>query len=223
MKRILPTILFIVTFVPSVGAVGPNPTKTEERKEMRQEIKEAASKARIIAKIKGTKAAVLGGKIESLNAPNFTVSKDGNTYTVNTDSKTVFRRKYWGKSAFNELQIGDTVNIHGKYAAEDKTTIQAVLIRDLSIQKRYGVFFGTVESVSQNTLILNTASSGKQTVTVSSSSRLINRKEQRIKLSDIGVGHLIRVKGLWNNTSNTITEVREVKDFSIPVVPSPTK
>ena len=43
--------------------------------------------------------------------------------------------------------------------------------------------------------------------------------------TDVQVGHRVRVKGLWDNKLNKITEVTQVKDFTIPaqgVAPTPT-
>jgi len=41
-------------------------------------------------------------------------------------------------------------------------------------------------------------------------------------MSDIEVGHRVRVKGIWDLTNKTISEVTQIKDFSIPIQPSPT-
>ena len=65
-----------------------------------------------------------------------------------------------------------------------------------------------------------TTVSGKradQTVTVDSSTKFSNRKGETITQSEITVGQRVRVKGLWNSNDNTVTEVKEVKDFALPV------
>jgi hypothetical protein len=41
-------------------------------------------------------------------------------------------------------------------------------------------------------------------------------------MADIQIGHRIRVKGIWDITNKTISEVTQIKDFSIPAKPSPT-
>lgn len=206
-----------------VVAQSPTQTKGEEKKEIRQEIKATIiQRPTIAAKIKGTRAVILGGKIESINRTILTVIKDNITYTVNTDNRTVIRRKFFGAAKLTEMQTGDIVNIHGKWADETQKTILATLVRDLSIQKRNGVFFGTVDSVSSNNIIISTQERGKETVTTSGTTRLVNRKMQRITLTDITPGQRIRVKGLWDSANNTITQVTQIKDFSLPVVVVPT-
>lgn len=70
---------------------------------------------------------------------------------------------------------------------------------------------------------IETVYQGSQTVTVTSSTKFVNRKVETIIQSDIAVGHRIRVKGLWNNKTNIISEVTHVKDFSLPPVPAISK
>lgn len=171
-------------------------------------------------KIKGTRAVIVEGKIESILGKALTISKDGNTYTVNTDGRTILRRKFWGKGEFSQMQAGHTVSMYGKWTDEAQRTIYATLVRDLSIQKRNGVFFGTVMSVSDNAIVINMDRRGTQTVTVSSATRFFNRKEKRITLKEIAQGHRIRVKGLWDSVNNTVTDVAQIKDFSLPVTPT---
>ena len=98
------------------------------------------------------------------------------------------------------------------------------MVRNLSIQKRYGVFFGVVQSLNANGWVMTTISTKRenQTVIVSTSTKFINRKEVTITQGDIAVGHRVRVKGLWDKSNNTVSEVTSVKDFNLPPKPSPT-
>lgn len=173
------------------------------------------------AKVKLGRAIILGGKITVKGEKTLTVSKDDKTYTVNIDTKTQLRRKFWGKATLEEMQVNDIVSVHGKWTDDTQTIIQAVLIRDLSIQKRYGVFFGTVQSpVSDDTMVIQTVARGTQTVKLSSKTKYTDRTGKTIKQSDIIAGHRVRVKGLWDSANNIITEVTQVKDFSLPVKPT---
>src|SRR4030042_2845251 len=169
-----------------------------------------------------SKAVIVSGTVSSKFATQLVVSKDGKDYTVLFDSHSKFRRKFWGVSSLDEIQVGDSVNIIGKWTDEAQTTIQAIQIRDISIQKRFGVFFGTVTSVTSNGFVMATISRGNQTVIVGTSTKLIDRRENPILIGDIKVGDRVRVKGLWNKTNSTISKVTAIKDFSIPVKPSPT-
>jgi hypothetical protein len=168
--------------------------------------------------------AVGKGTISGINGTILTIiAKDGKTYTIQTDDKTQFRRRFWGKSSLSEMSVGDMVNGIGKWMDDAHTTILARLIRNTSIQKYNGVFFGTVQSLTVTGWVMSTVNRGSQTVTVSSSTKFINRKEQAISQSDILIGHIVRVRGMWDRTASTITEVAVAKDFSLPVRPSITQ
>lgn len=178
----------------------------------------------LIGKIKlaiGKRGWIEKGEVTVISGSTLTVTKEGVTYTVNTDDKTIFRRRFGGKSSFDEISVNDTVNVLGKWQNEEKTQILATHIRDLSIQKRHVTFFGTVRTETATTLILTTVNRGEQTVTISALTKLVNRKMEEIKMSDIQIGHRIRVKGIWDLTNKQVSEVTQIKDFSIPVKPSP--
>jgi len=117
--------------------------------------------------------------------------------------------------------VGDEVNVIGRFTDEAKTTIEAVLIRNHSIQKRWGVFFGKVLSKEGDVLKIKTVNRGEFKVYVEGSTKLINRRGEAINLDNIQVGHRIRVKGVCDRELKEIRETEEVKDFSLP--PPPTK
>lgn len=151
-----------------------------------------------------------------------TCMREGKTYTVVTDSKTQFRRRFWGKATVEDIQVGHEINVVGSWADDAQTSVLARLVRDTSIQKRFGVFFGTVKSLTSTGWVMDTINRGSQTVTVSSSTKIVNRKGDAVAQADIVVGHKVRIRGLWDNKANTVTEVKEVKDFNVPIKPTPT-
>lgn len=205
--------------------------RKELRNEIKNEVKEVKGERKnlldnIKDKINGVKdslAKIIGGEITANSGSSLTVTKDGKTYTVNTTANTVLKRRYWGNAKLSEMVNGDKVNVWGKFTDTTKLTIDARMIRDLSIMKRFGVFVGTVKTVNGNTLTIDTVNRGTQTVTVSSLTKFTNRKEVSINQSDIVVGHRIRVKGMWDEANKTITEVTHVKDFTLPVKPTSTE
>lgn len=192
----------------------------EELKNLRQQV-EARIKALLRRKI-----AITNGQITAIAGTTLTVEKNGQTYTVLTGEfvrcTTRFLRRFWGRSTLAEMAVGDLVHVIGYWQDEEKTTIEACLIRDKSIQKRHGVFVGTVVSLTASGWVMDPVGEKRpnQTVTVSSSTKFVNRKNQPITQADIQVGHRVRVKGLWNMRENTLTEVTHVKDYSLP--PRPT-
>lgn len=152
------------------------------------------------------------------------INGDGKTIKVVLSDNTHFRRRFWGKSLLSEISKGDKLDIVGKWVNEEKTEIRAVLIRNLSIHKRYGAYFGKVKTVTDTGFIMTTIKKGEVTVTIDTSTKLVNRKEVVILSSDIKEGDTVRVKGLWDSDKSTITEVKQIKDFSLPpsATPSPT-
>jgi hypothetical protein len=161
-------------------------------------------------------------KVTAKDSTSITVDNGGTSVKVDVASNTHFRRKFWGTSDINEISIGDNVNVIGRWVNEGKTEINAVLIRDLSIQKRQGTFFGTVKTITDTGFVMTTIQRGDETVTIDSTTKLLNRKGQTITSSDIQAGNIIRVRGMWDSTNFTITEVAEVKDFSLPPFATPT-
>jgi hypothetical protein len=170
------------------------------------------------------RAAIIRGEITAIVDTTLTVEKDGTSYTVLTGvfegCTTRFIRRYWGASTIAEVSVGDIVNVYGKWQDEAHTTIEACLVRDLSIQKRHAVFVGFVESLTASGWVMTTVGEKRpnQTVVVTADTKFVNRKEETILQSDILVDHRVRVKGLWNNDTNTVSEVTHVKDYTLPII-----
>lgn len=165
--------------------------------------------------------ALASGELTAINGTTLTVTKGDTSYIVLTDDKSHFRRKFWGKSELAEFSIGDKLNVVGTWTDETQTTIQARLIRNLSIQRRHGVFFGTVTSKTDTSFIMDTIRRGNQTVIGDTGTQYVNRRQESIDYADIAVGHRVRIRGLWDSTLSQITEVTQVKDFSLPSRSSP--
>jgi len=80
---------------------------------------------------------------------------------------------------------------------------------------------GKIKSISGNTFVLEAAQRGDQTVRVdSNTTKIVNRREEKIAFSDLKIGDRVRVTGLWDSTLKIIEEVRTIKDWSLP--PKPT-
>lgn len=196
----------------------------DKMKDMRKDFK--ASEAAKIKDFKAKNGHLTNVTITAVNSSSFTVTNDGKTVTVNTSSKTRFIRHFWGKSTLAELAVGDKVNVWGKWTDDAQTTFDASMVRNLSVMKRFGVFFGQITSLGSGSFVVHTVNRGDQTVSYGSTTKFVNRKEAAITASDLKVGDKIRVKGMWDKANNKITEVTQVKDFSLPqkatTTPTPT-
>lgn len=163
--------------------------------------------------------AVIGkGVVKSVGADSFVVTRENKDYSITVNADTKYRRRYWGVGSFADIKVGHDVSVAGKWTDETKTTILAKVVRDLSIQKREGVFFGNVTEVTPGGFVIKPVERGIQTVTVSADTKFINRRGESISKADVLVGHRIRLRGLWDREFSTITEVKEVKDFTLPAI-----
>jgi len=182
--------------------------------EIKNQVKEKLQALRFNARI--------SGKITEMGENYIKVAdnNDGKVYQVNITEKTQLRRRFWGKSTLSEFAVGDEVNVIGRFTDEAKSTIEAVLIRNLSIQRRWGVFFGEVLSKEESVLTIKTVNRGELKVYVTNLTKVVNRRGEAITLSDIQVGHRIRVKGVWDKDLKEIRGSEEIKDFSLPPLPT---
>lgn len=193
----------------------------DAKKDLKVEIKSTiASRVAEIKKFFTGFAIIKQGKVTAKTDSALTVESEGKIYTVNLTDDTKLRRRFFGKSDIDEILVGHMVNVYGKWSDENHTVINAILVRDISIQLRFGVFVGVIKSVAASTWSLETKNRGTQQVAVSADTKFVNRKNETIGQADIQTEHRVRVKGLWDRVNNTITEVSHVKDYTLP--PKPT-
>jgi hypothetical protein len=196
---------------------GSNPA--EVRKEIREENQEKNQSLLENIKDKLKKKfkfeARFFGTIASIGTNSLTVNaKDGKTYTVNITSETKLKRRFWGEATLAERVVGNKVNIFGNWTDNTKTAVDAKVIRNISIQRRWGVFIGTVTAKGTDNFTMQTVNRGVQTVYFSTA-KFVKRNMESITYADIQVAHRVRVKGVWDSSQNKITEVEQVKDFSL--------
>ena len=187
----------------------PSPTPLFFKPNLNKEIQ-------LIKKYSNKRGEIFNVRVTAKDATSITIDNNGTAVKVTYEANTHFRRRFWGKSSFAEISVGDNVDVIGRWTNEERTQLKAVLIRNLSIQKRYGVFFGTVKSITDTGFVMETIHRGEETVLVGTTAKLIDRTENAIKIDDILAGHRVRIRGLWDSEKFTITEVTEIKDFSLP-------
>lgn len=208
MKKTLLILILFIWLVPSVMAVSAaRPFLLAQRQNTFQNLKQRVKALGLRARITGT--------ISSINGNNLTVSANNKSYQVEITDKTALRRKFWGKANLSEFFPGDQVNVIGRFTDSSGTIINAVLVRDTSVQIRWGVFLGDVVSKTNDNFVIKITNHGNQTVYFDSNTKFVNSSEKAINYSDLQAGNRVRVKGTWNNKFNTIKSVSEVKDFSV--------
>lgn len=153
------------------------------------------------------------GKIDSVTLTDgglpatMIVRKDEEkTFTVNISSTTKIFRKHMKTATIEELLVGDKVVVRG-ITNEDKS-INALVVRDLSVLVKYGDFKGKVKSIDADakTFVLSIIS-GKKIVdiTVTTSSTTKYKKEDHTKdFSYIEVGDKLKVLGEFTSSTKTL-------------------
>jgi len=149
--------------------------------------------------IAGVAATKLNGSITAIGTNNFSV----NGTTVDLVSNTVLLRRFAGKSTLSEFSIGDQVQVLGKWTDGNKTTVNARIVRNLSIQKRHGTFLGTVISTASANFVFKPVVRPQMTVTLKNN-------------TGVAVGQKLLIKGLWDNKLNTLTEAVIIRLLPMP-------
>lgn len=153
--------------------------------------------------------------ITMINGTSMTVTDNGATYTVLTDTNTVFVRRFFGRSNIGQFSVGDHIYVRGMWSDSAKTIADADYIRDISIQERHDTFSGTVTSLSSNGFDMQSRERGSIPVSVSSNSKLLDKNGNTISLSQISVNDSVTVDGMWDRILNTATATW-IKDYSLP-------
>jgi hypothetical protein len=239
MKKISLSIIVLAAFLtvtPSVLALTPlrREIKNTIKETIEEGKKEGSNPAEIKEDVKEVRMGLLDkvknfmkknlkfearvkGKITIIGSNNFSIIGDDGTFQVNITDKTKILRKFGGKSSLSEFSVGDEVMVFGKFTNDTKLIIDAKTIKNNSIQKRFGAFFGKVTVKNSDNFIMETAERGTQTVFFGTA-KIVDRKETSIIINNIKVGDRVRVKGIWDKTLSKIIEVVQIKDFSIPVI-----
>lgn len=150
------------------------------------------------------KSIIIRGELIEIVATSIKIKKNDTIYQVNLTEKTNFVRKFGGKSKLSEFTVGDTVQVVGKEIEEK--VIEAQLIRDISIQKRWASFEGKVISInaSEKSFVLKPNVRKEQTVFVTDNTK-ITKNGVKITFTDIAVNDKVNVSGIWNTKNNTLT------------------
>ncbi len=182
--------------------------------ELKQSLTISEIRGRIICKELGTcSAANQTGTIEVLmKAAKVTEIGDGYlkvsifnyNYKIDTTGANIVRYA-WGQSTISEFSVGDIVNVWGYLDEADTSLVHARTLRDVSIQKLFGVFNGVIDSVdsANNSFVLKTESRGNQTVLVSADTKIV-KATTTVAFGDLQVGMGAVVRGVWNKTLSQI-------------------
>lgn len=146
---------------------------------------------------------VIRGDLAEILTDSLKVKAKNIVYQVRLTDKTNYVRKFGGKSKLSEFGLGDTVQVVGKQI--EAHLLEAKLIRDISIQKRWGSFEGEAISLNteQKSFVLKPKNRKEQTVFVSETTK-ITKNGKALTFNEISVGNSVNVHGIWNTKNNTI-------------------
>lgn len=136
------------------------------------------------------------------------------TYTVNAGSAIVVRR-FWGQSSLSQVSVGDRIRVIGTWTDSTKTTINAFLVRDMSIQEKADTFGGTATALGNNSFTFQSNKRGSWTVNVSDSTKITGRKNASIQFSNIQMNDKLRIDGMLDSANKVITATT-IRDLSYP-------
>ena len=136
------------------------------------------------------------------------------TYTINAGSAIVVRR-FWGKSSLSQVSVGDRLRVIGTWTDSTKTTINAFLVRDMSIQERADRFGGNVTALGTNSFTFQSLKRGSWTVNVSDTTKITGRKNASMQFSNIQVNDKLRIDGMLDRSNKVITAT-VIRDLSYP-------
>jgi hypothetical protein len=226
---VLSAILLSVqtTYAAPFGRVIGKEIREEAREELREERQE--KKQNLFDRVKNfvrTKIrfdARITGTVASLGDSSMAVTgEDEKTYNVAITGETKLVLRFGGNGELGQFAVGNKVNVFGKFTNDEKTAIDAKLIRNVSIQKRWGAFFGEVSAKNSDNFVMKTIERGNQTVFFDSGTKFLNHLKGTIGYADVQIGNRVRIKGVWDKDLSQITEVDEVRVFPLKPTPTPT-
>ena len=123
-------------------------------------------------------------------APNWMMLRK---YVVSVDAQTIVLDRNRTQLSLSSFHLGDSLNIYGE-SSDNGQTINADIIRDVSIPATASTFTGNVTAVNADGSFVIQTGNG-QTLTVQ---------------NPVTVGESVTVRGLLNAASSTITAVTQV-------------
>lgn len=232
MQRLTKSIIFsgLLLLVISTPAYGISPFQFRQQTNQENQGTGSAIQNQITNQARRFRRAILKKAIiTAIEGTTIITSKDNQSYTILTGTfshcTTKLVRRFGAASNLGEYSVGDELSIHGRWQNQDESTktIEACLIRNHSIQKRHAVFVGEILELTSAGFKMSTVGQKRpdQTINVNTETQYVDRQMQAIKYENLQVGHRVRVKGIWNNDTNIVNQVAQVKDFSLPVRPTP--
>lgn len=147
---------------------------------------------------RGTLTAMSGTTLPA----TLTLQVNSASYTVNVTTATSLVRKFNGPSTLDEYGIGDDLKVWGALTG---TTIDATRIKNYSIQRKGGIFWGTILTVDSAAQSFTMKPAGRNTQTVKTDADTkIFLGFRPGEFADLAVGMRVKVIGLWRKSQSIV-------------------
>lgn len=150
-----------------------------------------------------TKAVVIG-----IAEDIFTVKAGEATYTIKATPQTRYQRSLGNKSYLSEISVGDALRIAGRRTGG--ASLEARVIRNLSISGAHALFSGSVKSVDVKSKTFVLASKTKGDLRVPLANVRLQQNKDVKTMDDLKAGANVVVFGIWNKKKASLTDVRRI-------------
>ncbi|MFA6428790.1 MAG: DUF5666 domain-containing protein [Candidatus Buchananbacteria bacterium] len=150
----------------------------------------------------------LAGELKSLTSSTapatLTVNFADQLWTVNLTDTTKLYRRNSTVANLSEFIVGDSLMIRGSLASSTTQTLNALVIKNLSLEKKQTTTNGKILSLGTNSLVIEPKAGQQQTIKLSSNT-IYKRGNILTDLASLAVGQQITAKGIWDRQSNSMT------------------
>lgn len=153
------------------------------------------------------------GEVKNISGDTLVVTRnqDGVDFNVVVDEKTKIN-KTGGKGTLKDIAVGHLVSVVGKVQNGDESLLRALSIKDLNVEKKSGSFKGRVNRISGSNMWVDIKKSGTYSV-FTDKVRIEDRNGSQTDLDHIGVGDVVKIKGVLDKNINTFSEVSLIKIY----------
>jgi hypothetical protein len=127
-------------------------------------------------------------------------------FTMKTGAKTSVTKRYGGSAAVSQISIGDYLDVEGEFfVGSDFFGVEALRVKDWSLQEEAGVFMGAITEVNQTNFLLRTTQNQTIAVRMASSST-IRKGSISIPFGLLQRGDaILRAAGTYDYATNVLT------------------
>lgn len=221
----------------NITTSGGNITVTAEGATVKNDIKNKAAKVVKFAR----RAVVINADLKEIKSKTDLVvmvksvtPKKGKKWTgfhpeakkdliIKVSDKTKFVKKYLGKSSFEDLTVGDSLQIVGK--TNEDGTVTAALVKNNSLQLTLKVYTGLIESIdaANNSFVLKQPKANI-TVVINAKTKVIVPGIANPTIANLAAGNKVHLRGIINKKTKMIdaTVVRVIPVFPDTATPTST-